>query len=684
MSSRFGTRKPELPPYLWTPARLSIYQLSNHSLFGDTVWKFDTLVAGKSVCGVNWALDTPNEIWKLQPFQRLVRDAKRVLLAHIIEKRLRPQSIVLVGTSLRLLVRWMYLNGYRSFCQLDAEGRKDFFEFVCAQYFDDDRSLKVTGETIDRHMHVITALFHHRELLATQPRLQIPIDDMRGLFWAGAGRKKGGKEPGTIPALPDKVFDPLMEEALRWLNVYSADIIDLMKIEADAAERCAHWRSKNKTYYINRHLVGFRFSNNPLTGRPWRNPLSVTEDKVDVDETGVIRQKLGPLGVLRGLINSLLAACSVVMQGFTGLRISELLGLRAEASSSTDPLPSCIIVRPSADGLNQVFLFCGEIFKGADVQAGRDGQWVVGIRPSDSEYVPEAVRALLLVLKIVEGWRGFTEHRNVFIHPKAQGMPRSIDSVGAARSNLMRKLQQQFLKEWVELPVDFSGWHLSTHQFRKKFAQDIVRCDPGALPAVREHFKHMSMHVLETGYIGSDGELLGLIDDVALRDAATQIMAIIDGEPAAGMAADAVKAAVPRFKEALNECGTQEGRRKQIEMLIVSEGVKAWPCDFGTCLFRSETARCHFAGRGFYDPSALKPLASERCADLCCTCSNLVVSARNLQYWKDRYVHNERLQLVYREERNAAWGFLASRRARVAENILRAHSVSPEDLAHAA
>jgi integrase len=533
-------------------------------------------------------------------------------------------------------------------------------------------------------MFVITILLRQRELFAKQPRLQLSLGGMRGLFWSGAGRRKGGKELGTIPALPDEVFDPLMTEALRWLDVYSADIIELRKIEAEAAERCASWRSKNKTYYINRHLVGFQFSKNPLTNLPWRDELRMIEEVLDVDETGTLRQKLGPLGVLRRLISNLLAACSVVIQGFTGLRISELLGLRAEAYFRSDLFPSCISIRPSLDGLNQVFLLNGEIFKGAVSESSREGQWVVGIRPVDSDFVPEAVRALILVLEVVEGWRNLTQDTHVFIHPKAQGMPRSKDGVGAARSNLMRKLQQQFLVQWVELPVEFAGWHLSTHQFRKKFAQDIVRCDPGALPAVREHFKHMSMHILETGYIGSDAELLRLIDDFALRDAAAQIMSIIDGEPVAGKMSDEIRRATPRIRQAYDNSISEEDRRKKIEGLIDSEGIRAWPCDFGTCLFRAETAMCHFAGRGFYDPSALKPLASERCADRCSSCSNLVVSARNLQFWKDRYRHNERLRLAYKEEGNTSWALLASRRVQVAASMLQAHGISPKDLAHAA
>lgn len=150
------------------------------------------------------------------------------------------------------------------------------------------------------------------------------------------------------------------------------------------------------------------------------------------------------------------------------------------------------------------------------------------------------------------------------------------------------------------------------------------------------------------------------------------------------------RGAEPNFAadEVLSSKSTQEPGRQAVISgeagLDPDRREGLWPCDFGTCLFRAETALCHLAGRGYYDSSAVRPLPSERCADRCCSCSNLVVSARNVDFWKARYRSNEQLRRLYRQEGNTSWALLASRRAKTSAAILRSHGISTGDLVIAA
>jgi hypothetical protein len=682
MSNRFGLRKPETPQYLWSVARLQICQISNYSQFHDTVWKFDTLVAGTKTCTVNWKLGVPDQMWVSRRFQRLLRDAKRTLLAHLLLSNPRPRILVEIGAHLRSLIIWMFQRDYRAFCQLDGAAREIYFAYVCSQYYDEDSKITVVGLTVDRHMSVITHLFRLRVHFVTIARIQIPPGDMRGLEWSGSGRRKGGKDKQNIPAIPDDIFNPLMAEALRWVDIYSKDIIRLLHTHNEASKRSMRWRSHNYAGFINNALVGFKFSNSPDTHTAWRPELRELEEEEEFDEEGSRTKYLTPLNILRELMKWVITACSIVVQGFSGIRLSELLGL-CETSNERGELPTCVSIRPSIDELNDVYVMSGPIFKGANVDSDLEGQWVVGIRPSGTDFVPEVVRALTVALNITETWRELTDDQNVFITAKGPGMPRKQNGSGAMQGNNLRTLQQKFLEKWVKVPLHVAGWHLTTHQFRKKFAQDTVRCDPGAIPALREHFKHMSMHILETGYIGNDMELLGLINHLALRDATAQIMSILDGDPVGGKMADDIRKKSHHFHAAFKDCVSAEQREVTLEKLIDSEGVRAWPCDFGTCLFRAETALCHFAGRGYFDSAAIKPLPSERCADRCCGCSNLVVSARNVDFWKERYRSNERLRQLYQHEGNTAWALLASRRAKSSAAILRSHGISAGELMNA-
>jgi integrase len=551
--------------------------------------------------------------------------------------------------------------------------------FVCSQYFDEHLKLKVVGATVDKRMLAITYAYRLRGRFGVLTRLQIPLGDMRGLTWGGEAKKKGAKDPKSIPAVPDGIFNPLMVEALRWVDVYSADISQLLHIHDMASRGPVAWNSNNYSESVNKALVGFKFSNSPVTHQPWRPEIQDYEVVDEESEEGTTRRRLTPLTILRRLATSLLAACSIVVQGLTGVRISELMGLTEEPDSE-GALPSCIEVRPSIEGLNDVFMMKGPITKGTGSDNKLEVQWVVGIRPVGTDVLPEVVRAIQVILEITEFWRGFTTDTNVLIGSRGHGLPRSQGGAGSMTSNTMRALQRLFLAEWVDLPIHLAGWRLTSHQFRKKFAQDIVRCDPNAIPAVREHFKHMSMHILETGYLGNDMELLGLINHQALRDASAQIMAILDGEPTAGKMADDIRRKSSKLQSVLRKCETHEERASTLERLIGSEGVLAWPCDWGTCLFRAETALCHLAGRGSYDTAAIRPLPSERCADRCCNCSNLVVSARNVGFWKDRYRSNERLKRIYRDEGNTAWALLASTRAKASAAILHSHGIDAGEL----
>ncbi|WP_416408574.1 hypothetical protein [Agrobacterium rosae] len=684
MSNRHGKRKPDNPAYLWSRARLSLYKVTEHSMFDEDVWRFEVLVAGKNTISANWRLGFPEEIWSSRHFQRLLHDAKRFIISYIMADKPRPSSIVMQIIYLRKLLCWMYQRDYRSFSQLDPQARKAYFDFTCGQYVDENYNYKVVATTIDGQMSIITLLFKHREMFVSLPRIQLNHGDMQAILWGGFGRKIGAQSSIPIPPVPDEIFYPLIEEALRWVDVYSADIIELVRIQEEAAAQCLSWKSNNYAEYINSRLEGYQFRLCPKTKSPWRSPLQPVEVRIQTNEDGTQRRGFRPVSTLRTLVSHLLGACAVVVQGFTGIRASELLGL-TEIGEVDDELPSCVEVRNSMEGLNDVFVMNGLIFKGSRGEEPRRGSWVIGIRPAGSDFRPEVVRALLVLRKLLAGWRLLTADENAFLNPSNnRGFPRRKGSVGATRFSVLGELQQKFLEENVEVPPSVFGWRLTTHQFRKRFAQDVVRCDPDAMPALREHFKHVSMHVLESGYLGDDHELTKLVDDFALRDAAAQLMAIIEGEPVSGRMPDLFRRTTRQFEVLQLGSLSKDERQKKVFEFAESEGLRAWTTNFGTCLFRAETALCHFAKKGFYDSSSDRPLASERCADRCGGCSNLLVSRRHLSYWKQRFIANHTLKCLYKSEGNLTWGLLAARRAEVAANFLQDHGLDIEEVLNAA
>ncbi len=123
-----------------------------------------------------------------------------------------------------------------------------------------------------------------------------------------------------------------------------------------------------------------------------------------------------------------------------------------------------------------------------------------------------------------------------------RGFPVTAPESFDIRSKSIRDGQNDFLRSHVSVPGSYSDWRLSTHQFRKSFAQDVVRIDDTLIPAVRDHFKHTSDFVLESAYLGTDPRLMGLINDVATREAARLIVGtLFEGQPLAGKMADLIK-----------------------------------------------------------------------------------------------------------------------------------------------
>ncbi len=678
MSSRKGKRQPVQPPYLTPNSRLPLVKISEFSYFCDEVWRFDSDLAGRRALSVNWRLHVPPDTWADPRFQNLLLDAKRLFFAIIFEDNPRPGSISEFGPRLRTLIIWMYNRSYWTFASLNGASLEEYYGHICGQFLDDD-VITVTNDTIEKYVGSFYLLANKRAAFEAIPRIQVGAGVTHWLSTRGSNVRKGTKPLGKIPALPDEVFNPLMQQAITWVDVYSKDILELQNIEMEAYGRTISWKSKNYTSYINRQLVGYKFTRHGP--QPWRPDIAPQEWRETQDESGLHKVVVKPVRLLRHLVVDLIASCSIVILGFIGMRVSELLGLLVSSELKAG-LPSCVTVRTSTDGVYDVFYIRGRIYKGEKLRGKQEGEWVAGVRPVGSTYLPEAIRALVVLFRLTSHWRSLYESEDLFIYPtSANGLPRNRAGLAPIVSERLAIIQRAFLQKCGGVAARYSDWRLTTHQFRKKFAQDIVRCDSEAPAAVREHFKHVSMLVLDGAYLWTDGDLKQTIDDLAVRDAAAEIMDIIDDvRPVAGRMPELIKKASPELQRLAPKSLPKEGRLDRLSNLAKTEGLRAWPCQFGTCVFRSETARCHFAGSGAYDFTADRPLASERCADRCAECFNLSISQRHKDFWITRYRENRMVWNKCREDNTVSWALLARRRMDRAASVLAKLQIDVEEI----
>ena len=653
-------------------------RVSEFSYFSDEVWRFDADLGGRRALSINWRLHVPEETWTDIRFQELLLDAKRVLLAMIFEDSPRPGSIIEFGPKLRTLIIWMYNKSYWTFASLDRAALEEYYGHICGQFLDDD-VITVTNDTIERYVASFYLLANKRAAFETIPRIQVGPGVTHWLNTRGSGVRKRAKSLGKIPAVPEELYNPLMQKALTWVDVYSKDILELQDVEREAYEKVSGWKSNNYSSYINRQLAGYQFTRDGI--HPWRPDIVAQEWREIEDERGFRQVSIKPVRVLRLLLVDLIAACSIVILGFIGMRASELLGLRVGAEL-LEGLPSCVTIRTSTDGIYDVFYIKGRIYKGEKLRGEQEGEWVAGIRPVGSTYLPEAIRALVVLFKLTSDWRNLSKHEELFTYPTSgNGLPRNRAGLQPIVYERLANIQRSFLRQWAGVPAKYADWRLTTHQFRKKFAQDIVRCDSEAPAAVREHFHHLSMYVLDGAYLRTDGDLKQTIDDLAVRDAAAEIMDIIDDvRPIAGRMPQLIKKAAVELRQMAPSSLARGNRLDRLSVLAKTEGLRAWPCQFGTCIFRNETARCLFARNGRYDFNADRPLASERSPDRCSGCFNLSISARHKDFWIARYRENKTIWATSRAEGKVSWALLARRRMDRAASILNKLQIDIEEI----
>jgi hypothetical protein len=438
--------------------------------------------------------------------------------------------------------------------------------------------------------------------------------------------------------MPDEVYDPLMAASIKWVRNCAPDILALLEIYENAVGRTLDWASNNYGPYISRRLLEFRFNNGGKTPE-WRPSLS---DKFQVeyhDEDGVHFREIGPIEQLRMLLVDLFGAAMCLIQGTAAMRINEFAGLQAEPSERGTP--SCLKIVDATTGYREAFYITGFIYK--HKAKPLPAEWIVGLRPRGTNYRPDAVLAVEVLYRLFRYWRELSGSDQLVLSVfRQRGLARTPKGVRPILSETLRRYQRKFMARNVVLPQEFAGWVITTHQFRKKFAHDIIRSDSSKIPEVRLHFHHLSKHVVSGAYYGNDAALIKLVDDTAVQEAARDIVSIVFGKAAyAGKTAAAISAQSEKIKSLCVACHHEDDRIAVVSSALRSEAIKVYPDEHGDCHFRAETAQCHLEALGFYDLTATKPDQSERRPGVCGSCFNLLVSSRSEPFWRNRRIEAE-------------------------------------------
>lgn len=642
--------------------------VSNGSLFADAEWYFETETGGYGgVVVLRWALEKPEEAWlDDREWADLIHEAKLFVLS-LKERNQRGENVKAEGLpsvyyrSL-YLVRWMAKADITSFAKITPDVAESFLEdlrWAKGRGAEDPRAL----DTLASYVDIVCRLYEQRVFTTSKRGERMPEHPFRGqTAFAVAGKIADRKERrGWIQPVPDEVWLPTVTAALAWLEEPARLVVQLGEIVIGVDESTPDLPADGG------HMWGVALADDGVLSEWLKIEAQARWPGLRPDryiENAVVRR------LYKMLLSDLRDACTIVVQAMLGLRISEVAGLKAEPLGKETGWPDCVHIGPSLSGLNEIFYVKGYVFKGKPNPEPTD--WVAGSRPLGTPHLPSAVKALLVLEEAFRYWRRRWESEELLVG-LGGGLHRTAIDRGVAEiaSASLAAGQQRFVRRRVELPDSHRQWRLSTHQWRKSFALYMVRSDERSLAAVSDHFKHLSVASTDQSYVGTDAELLGLMNDAGVRSAARTLLDACEGKTTvSGRMAETVEKRAPDILKACKAFGPEAQKIDSLTAMLNEDDIRVWTSDWGRCLFRAEKARCHIEAEGKIESRARQPNQAHRHPNVCCGCANLLVTDAHGDFWRERKIENRALVLSCTNDGNLEGAAAAKHRATVAEDIL--------------
>lgn len=502
--------------------------------------------------------------------------------------------------TLRLIILWMAADGTRRFADIDDPTIDRLLAALEQRRGNNGGPL--AAATVQNGLGLLRMMYLQRAKLPDAPACSPHRKPAREIgIWA---------RPVPLPYTPDPIAIPLISGALRLIGDPADRVIalrdEMQRIFNDA---CAEGRA--------RMAARIRMMDALKT----RQPLLPEWDRPEVMSKGALSQ-------LNFLADRVTDACFVVIAYLIGARVSEILTLEA----------GCIeIERDEADNMSHAWLN-GSIHKAFPYDKGKPHRWIA----------PEAVlRAIDVMERLSAPLRGISGQNLLWlVQSPANNVTRTSDAAIRSITGLAMNLRLNArFAPFLGLP-DHEGapWHLTTHQGRKTFARFVGRRDRTGLFALQKHLGHVTRAMTDRGYVGTDFELVELIDTQVAEETRQALEEMLLAPGLAGKAGR-------RLSERSRFRGRTRGGEfdAYIDALLADTSMRLGVCDWGYCLYRKETAACKGNEHG--------PNPVLRTQSTCAACSNFVVSEKHRPLWAARLTRNEALLLragLYQESRALA------------------------------
>lgn len=562
----------------WKDARLSPW-----SRFSDDEWLLDIRTAGRRADQnrFNWAVPMPeNSHIGTCDHAHLIRSAKHFLWSMRFDpprgrKRSSSASIHQKAMLLRPIIEWMASEGLKRFAEIDPAATERLSVWLRSRPSRPGKG-GIRPATVTNYLLAIKDIYRQRAKLDDAPLLDpLPMETT----YEAAGHSRATK--GAIPFIPDRQAITILGEALRWVEMHGDTVVMAETIRREARSQGLLRGKRQASDHVRAAL---RF----------------------VSLFGPSGEALEGAYAVRHAATHLVEACYIVIAGFVGMRVSEILSMKVGS----------IEYRPIGEtGVDQAYVVA-RLFKTVDDPDGRIERWVV---PSP------VVRAVELLERLSAPLRQASGRDELFLVKNTQ----FGEIVPVTHMHIAWRIND--FAAHVGVPDhDGKPWKFSTHQFRKTFARFIARRDRTQLLGLAEHFKHASVAMTARGYVGSDFDLHSLIDHEARAETAAALDRLLAAKRLGGKMGERIVADNARFRGRAGE----QVRRDYVAFILEETDLRIHACDYGWCVFQQETSRCG---------GELQPDEAGRAPAVCLSCANMVIEVKHRAFWRDRRARNAAL-----------------------------------------
>ncbi|MFM0658035.1 site-specific integrase [Paraburkholderia sediminicola] len=703
--------------------------VSTRSKWGDPIWYLDAdahMRSAQACMTWNFVLDD-GTLFTDQRHRRLLAAMKRFVWSMLVDPRngvhKKATGTAVRLTPIRFLCRWMIRNGYRNLGQLNHEACEDFLNDLRDQIDDVvDSSESEAGQSeeepvdgsanssddvdsgdrghepirsyaqVRSRIMVLWSLWRQSSALREAGVIPLPLEPFGGRSANLLAKQMIEDVQRRIPPLPDEVALEIMTEAHKWIGTRADDIIRLHNHYSEVWATfgrgvCAPDQLDREA--MARSLGKFEFSVEAGSSQAWHGPLVPGRRSGSWDLH---------LAEVRRLVAAVRAACCLVIQSETGMRIGEIASMRS-ASGQLGKSRGPVSMRRSKNGLSELFFLHGLLQK--TVTAPQEAEWLCGARPTGTKWVPGPCRAVAVLEELLAPIRNaatWHELRNLLFvnvaHP--HGMLMNGQNVSQCSSDSLLRFQRQFVKNYVDLSglPDWSklgedlrpyrvteGQCLKSHQWRKSFAMYVIRTDRRMIPDIAMQFKHLSIAMVEQSYISDDPDLQRERESQQSRAAAAYIYTVVTGsEPSAGRIAKLIEEQSLRIKSII---GDKQGNEAidVLQIWCVDRGIKIFSSPHGKCFIRisPSTAECHKVA-GTVHWSRTRPNFRTREPELCAGCNCFGVDLDHSDFWVERYIEYQSAWTTAEATSRTAGMRVVHERARQSAGVLRALEIDPESL----